>query len=124
MIAEAVALQQQLTIFNHQQTPGVIFHHVVIQRETLAVDLVGKIRPVEDLYRQFESVVPAANLPHRIKAVPVAKTHNLRVATVCQNMTAERQQPFVVGRINISRRLGTDDRSRTQAEGQQAQYTG
>ena len=35
-------------------------------------------------------------------------------------MTAEGQQPFVVGRINISRRLGTDDRSRTQADGQQA----
>ncbi len=124
MIAEAVALQQQLTIFNYQQTSGVIFHHVVIQRETLAIDLVGKVRPVEVLFRQFESVVPAANLPHRIKAIPIAKTHNLRVTPVCQNMTAEGQQPFIVGRINISRRLGTDDRSHTQADGQKAQYTG
>ena len=77
MIAEAVALQQQLTIFNHQQTPGVIFHHVVIQRETLAVDLVGKVRPVEVLFRQFESVVPL-----RISRTGL-KRSQLRKRTIC-----------------------------------------
>ena len=55
-------------------------------------------------------------------AVPVAKTHNLRVALVCQNMTTEGQQ----------RSSSADQQSRRsglttgvhKADGQQAQYTG